>query len=306
MASSNELKPYDAPHKPHRWLRRWRAYLFVAPAVLVLGLTSLYPLVYAVVASLFKWNWGRDLHFVGLANYVEQLGSVRFWLILGHTLYFAAGAVTVEFAVGFVIALAVTRITVGAGVIRALLMMPLMVSGIIVALMAKILLDPTLGIVNYLLTLAGLPVSAFFGGVTSAMPSIILVDTWWQTGFVFIVMLAGLESLPSEPFEAARVDGATRWQLFRFVTLPLLRPVILVVLVFRTIDCLKVFTLVFGTTNGGPDIATEVMQTVAYRDAFKVLAMGDAMTIMVLFSALVLAIALVYARYGKWAGGTGT
>ena len=276
----------------------WPPYLFLAPTVLVLAMTSVYPLVYALVISLFDWNWGRDLSFVGLANYRELLGSTRFWRIMGHTFYFAIGAVALEFILGFALALAVSRITRGAGLFRALLMLPLMVSGIIVALMAKIILDPSLGIANYALETLGLPTSSFFGDASSAMPSIIAVDTWWQTAFVFIVMLAGIQSLPHEPFEAARVDGATRFQRFRYIAIPLLRPIILVVLIFRTIDCLKVFAIVFGTTNGGPELATEVVQTLAYRTGFKVLQIGDAMTIMVFFSAIILAISLAYVRYG--------
>ncbi len=284
--------------------RRYTAYLFVAPAVLVLALTSVFPIVYAVTISLFDWNWGRELTFAGLGNYREQLGGWRFWQILGHTFYFAASAVTFELVFGLILALAVSRVTTGSGVVRTLLMAPLMVSGIIVALMAKIILDPTLGIVNYGLKSVGLPASAFFGAESSAMPTIILVDTWWQTAFVFIVILAGLQSLPAEPYEASRVDGANRWQQFRYITIPLLRPVILVVLIFRSIDCLKVFAIVFGTTNGGPDIATEVAQTLAYRTAFKVLQIGDAMTIMVIFSAIVLGITLLYVFYGRRSGAT--
>lgn len=274
--------------------------LFLAPTLLTLGVTTIYPVVYAVVISMFDWNWGSRSVFVGLQNYQDLVTSGRFWRILAHTVYFAAGAVALEFVIGFALALAVSRITRGATIIRALLTAPLMLSGIIVALMAKVILDPTLGIANYLLRIAGLPVSSFFGAPNTAMPSIILVDTWWQSAFVFVVMLAGIQSLPQEPFEAAIVDGATRLQRFRYIALPLLRPIIVVVLVFRGIDCLKVFSIVFGTTGGGPDIATEVVQTHAYRTGFKVLQIGDAMAIMVLFSAMILAIALAYARYGAW------
>jgi len=277
----------------------WRAYLFIAPAVGVLAITSLYPIVYSVVLSFFDWDWGADMAFVGLANYTRLLSDSRFWTILGNTLYFTVGAVVLEFVLGFALALAVSRITVGAGIIRTMLLTPLMISGIIVALIWKILLDPTLGIVNYLLRVVGLPQSAFFGASSSAMPSIIMIDTWWQTAFVFIVLLAGLQSMPREPFEAAQVDGANRWQQFCHLTLPLLRPVIFIVLIFRTIDCLKVFALVFGTTNGGPGISTEVAQTLAYRTAFKVQELSEAMAIMVLFAIMIFALCLVYIRFGQ-------
>lgn len=269
-------------------------YLFVAPAVILLAFTSLYPTVYTLVLSLFDWKWGQERSFVGLANYAALLSDGLFWRALGQTFYFAAGAVCLELALGLAMALAVNRITVGAGLIRTVLLTPLLISGIIVALVSKIMLDPMLGIVNYLAGAVGLPPGAFFGSTLWAMPTVILVDAWWQTPFVFIVLLAGLQSLPREPYEAAVVDGAGRWQQFRFITLPLLRPVLLTVLVFRTIDCLKVFAIIFGTTNGGPDLATEVMQTMIYRTAFKVLHISEAMTITVVFSALILIVSMTY------------
>ena len=162
--------------------------------------------------------------------------------------------------------------------------------------MSKIVLDPMLGIVNYLLGLLGIPPSPFFGTTGTAMSTVIMVDAWWQTAFVFIIVLAGLQSLPQEPIEAARVDGANATQTFFRVKLPMLRPVLYTILIFRTIDTLKVFDIIFGTTGGGPQIATEVMQTMAYRKAFSFLQMSEAMTVMVIFSAIVLAISLVYMR----------
>ena len=130
------------------------------------------------------------------------------------------------------------------------------------------------------------------------MGSIVLIDTWWQTAFVFIVLAAGLRALPDEPLEAAEVDGASAWQRFRYVALPLLRPVILIVLLFRTIDCMKVFAIIFGTTGGGPLTTTESVQVLAYRTAFKQLNMSVSMTMMVIFTVIVLGIVLVYQRLG--------
>ncbi|MEY8120927.1 carbohydrate ABC transporter permease, partial [Falsihalocynthiibacter sp. BN13B15] len=116
----------------------------------------------------------------------------------------------------------------------------------------------------------------------------ILVDTWWQTAFVFIILSAGLKSLPQEPYEAAELEGASGWQTFRHITLPLLKPVLITVIIFRTIDTLKVFDIVFGTTGGGPLQATEVAQTLGYRTAFKFLKFGESAAIMLVFSAIIL------------------
>lgn len=274
-------------------------YLYIGPAILILAVTSVYPVIYSIIMSLFNWDWGLRMDFVGFDNYVMYLTDPTFWATLGHTVYFTVGAVSVEMILGLTLAIIVNRLGFGMGIIRTLLMLPLMVSGIIVALMWKILLDPTLGIVNYALRSVGLPISAFFGAPSSAMPSIIMVDTWWQTAFVFIVLSAGLRSLPREPYEAAEVDGASSLQSFRYLTLPMLKHVLLTVLIFRTIDCLKVFAIIFGTTGGGPAQITESMQTLAYRTAFKFLFLSRSMTLMVIFSFIILAICLIYLRFGE-------
>lgn len=271
---------------------------FIAPAVVLMAVTSLYPTLYSIFMSLFNWNWGMRFDFVGLANYFSLLRDQRFWQVLFQTFYFTAGAVGIELLLGLVLALVLDKVTWGSGLIRTVLMMPLMVSGIIVALIWKIMLDPTLGIINYFLNVLHLPTSIWFGGARTAMPSIILVDTWWQTAFVFVVISAGLQSLPQEPFEAARVDGASGWQTLHCITLPLLRPIIFIVLLFRTIDCLKVFAIIFGTTGGGPLTVTESVQTLAYRTAFKFLQMSYSMTIMVVFAVLILGFCLIYIKLG--------
>ena len=272
------------------------AYFLIAPAILILAVTSLYPAIYSFVLSFFNWNWGVRFDFIGLGNYLDLFRSAEFWQVLYQTFLFAVVATSLELVLGIGLAVVVDRLRFGAGIIRTLLLTPLMVSGIIVALMSKIVLDPMLGIVNYALGLLGLPPSPFFGTTSTAMATVIMVDAWWQTAFVFIIVLAGLQSLPQEPIEAARVDGAGSIQTFFRVKLPMLRPVLFTVLIFRTIDTLKVFDIIFGTTGGGPQIATEVMQTMAYRKAFSFLQMSEAMTVMVIFSVIVLAISLVYMR----------
>jgi len=276
-------------------LRNRAAYCLIAPAVLILAITSLYPAISSFALSFFNWNWGVQFDFIGLRNYLDLFRSAEFWQVLYQTFLFAIVATTLEL-LGLGLAVVVDRLKFGASIIRTLLLTPLMVSGIIVALMSKIVLDPMLGIVNYALISLGFPPSPFFGTTATAMGTVIMVDAWWQTAFVFIIVLAGLQSLPQEPIEAARVDGASGRQTFFRVKLPMLRPVLFTIVIFRTIDTLKVFDIIFGTTGGGPQIATEVMQTLAYRKAFSFLQMSEAMTVMVIFSLIVLAISLVYLR----------
>lgn len=264
--------------------------------VAVLSLVSIYPVVYSVFMSFHDWNWGHRFNFVGLANFAQLLSDPNFWGDLGRTIYFTAGAVSVELVLGLILALAVARIGRASRVVSTILLIPMMVSGIIVSVIWKIMLDPTLGVIPWFLRVLHLPTSAFLGDVRWAMPSIIGIDTWWQTAFVFIVLLAGVQSLPTDPFEAAEVDGAGAWQKFRYLTLPLLRPFIVTVALFRTVDCLKVFAIIFGTTGGGPVRATEAMQVLTYRTAFKELQMSKAMAIMVLFSGFILVVVAVFLR----------
>lgn len=278
---------------------------FLIPLVVVLGLTSLYPVFFSLYMSLFDWNWGLRFNFVGLENYIDLLATGRFQTALWNTLVFTAGAVAVELVLGMSLALVVNRLGRGAAVVRTLLLVPLMVSGIIVALIWKIILDPTIGPVNLVLRQLGLPVLGFLGDPAMGMASIILIDTWWQTAFVFIVFSAGLQALPREPLEAAEVDGAGFWARLRHITLPMLKPIILVILLFRTIDCMKVFAIIFGTTGGGPLTTTESVQVLAYRIAFKEQAMSLSMATMVVFAVVVLALVGAIRRASREQGPVG-
>jgi multiple sugar transport system permease protein len=269
-----------------RWL--------ILPALVLLAAGTLYPIVYASYLSLLQWNWGNTSKFVGLANFFRILSGTGFPKALFNTFYFAISAVVIETMLGLGLALAINRIEFGAGVIRTMMIMPLMVSGIAVALIWKVMLDPTLGIVNYLLGLIGVVGPAWLGTVPTAMPSIIMIDTWWQTAFTFIILSSALKSLPTEPFEAARMEGATAFQTFRYVTLPMLKPVLITVIIFRTIDTLKVFDIIFGTTGGGPLRATESVQTLAYQTAFKSYKFGESAAIAVVFSLIILSLCIIY------------
>ena len=290
---------------PARRRRPDRGGRFVVPLVLVLGLTSLYPTLYSLYMSLFDWNWGQRFNFVGLANYGDLLSpatavGARFLGALGNTFVFTVGAVTVELLLGLGLAIVVNRLGFGVGVTRTLLLVPLMISGIVAALMWKVILDPTVGFAGFVLGSLSLPRLGFLGDPSQMMASIVMIDTWWQTAFVFIVLSAGLRALPLEPFEAAEVDGASAWQRFRYVTLPLLRPLILIVLMFRTIDCLKVFAIIYGTTGAAKETAS--VQVTAYLVAFKETNMSRSMTMMVIFSVIVLVVVAVYQRLGAGRG----
>jgi multiple sugar transport system permease protein len=218
-----------------------------------------------------------------------------------RTFGFAFTAVAIELVLGLGLAVVVHNLSRGTDWVRTVLMAPMMVSGMVVSLVWKIMLDPTLGVIPRALEFCGLDSVDLLGNPKAALFTVAGIDSWWQTGFVFIVLSASLGALPNECFEAARVDGASPRQVFWRVTLPLLRPAVMTVAAIRMVDCLKVFALIYGTTEGGPQDATEVTQILVYRRAFKEFAMSESMTMMIVYSAVVTAVlGAGYLLFRKW------
>ena len=273
-------------------------YYFILPSVIILGFTSVYPALYSFILSFYNWNWGTQQDFVGLSNYFFLLGDKEFWIVIKNTFFFALCACSIEVTLGILIAIYVDRIKVGAGIIRSLLLIPLMISGIVVSLMSKMMLNKLFGVIPYLMKQIGFSPS-FYGTKDTAMWTLIGVDTWWQTAFVFIIILAGLQSIPKEPIEAARIDGVSEWGIIKHIRLPMIRSLIFLVIIFRSIDTLKIFDLVWGATGGGPGLSTEVVQTYAYRTAYGFLQMSKAMTIIVIFSVVVAILTVFYNRMDR-------
>ena len=273
-------------------------YFFILPSILILAFTSLYPICYSIYYSFFNWRWGNEKDFVGISNYIFLLTDKDFWIIIKNTFVFAFFACLIEIILGVLLAIYIDRIKYGSTIIRTLLLIPLMISGISVTMLFKVILDNMFGIVPYFLSFIGIK-SNFFGSYDAAMPTIIGLDVWWQTSFVFIIILAGFQSIPSEPIEAAKMDGASEWEITRYIRLPMIRSLLFLVLIFRSIDTLKVFDIIWGTTGGGPGLATEALQTYAYRVAYSFLEMSKSMTIMVLFSIVVIFLTITYSRFNK-------
>lgn len=273
-------------------------YYFILPSVIILGFTSVYPALYSFILSFYNWNWGTQQDFVGLSNYFFLLGDREFWIVIKNTFFFALCACSIEVTLGILIAIYIDRIKVGAGIIRSLLLIPLMISGIVVSLMSKMMLNKLFGVIPYLMKQIGFS-SNFYGTKDTAMWTLIGVDTWWQTAFVFIIILAGLQSIPKEPIEAARIDGVSEWGIIKHIRLPMIRSLIFLVIIFRSIDTLKIFDLVWGATGGGPGLSTEVVQTFAYRTAYGFLQMSKAMTIIVIFSVVVGILTVFYNRMDR-------
>jgi multiple sugar transport system permease protein len=256
-------------------LDRWTAGLFLTPSLALLLAVSIGPFAYAAALSFTDLSYalpGRDGNFVGLDNYRRLLGDDPLaWGSALTTLEFAAAAVAVEFAIGFAAALVFHAHLMHRRVALTLLMVPMMLAPVAVGLLWKLMLQGDYGLLAYYLRRLGVlgQATAVLGDPGLALAAIVCIDIWQWTPFVTLVMLAGLLSLPREPFEAAIMDGAGRMRVFRDVTVPLLRPIIGLVLLLRGIDAVKEFDKVFILTGGGPGTATELVSVYIYRVAFR-------------------------------------
>lgn len=273
--------------------------LFLLPLLALLLLLTIYPTGYALVTSLTSLELTRPrdpVRFVGLVNYQEMLGSQHFWVTLQNTVILVGGAVSLQFLLGFGLALLLDRPGRAVGIVRTLFLLPTMITPIVGALTWFLLYNPTYGVINHVLRAVGIPAPVWLGDPRLAKLSIILVDVWQWTPFVMLLLLAGLAGIPGELYEAARVEGAAWWQILRYIIVPVLRPLIGVILIFRTMDAFKIFDKIYFLTDGGPGIATESVVFHTYRQGFGFFRMGYASALSVMILALVIGVSacLVY------------
>jgi multiple sugar transport system permease protein len=260
------------------------AYGMVAPAVATILLVALFPLSWTVWESLhlhdLRMPWlGQP--FVGLENYADVLGDRRFWGAMGHTVWFAVASVSLELVLGCVLALAMNRTFRGRALVRASILIPWAIPTVVAALVWRFMFEGLEGWLTHDL-LAWVPV--------------ILSDVWKTTPFVALLLLAGLQGIDPALYEAARIDGASPWRQFRFVTLPLLAPAILVALIFRTLDAFRVFDLIYVLTGGGPGTATEPIALYTFNTLMHNLRFGYGSALSVLVFLVTFALALGYIR----------
>lgn len=262
--------PSDNSH-PSFSIRREKAFpfLLIAPAVVVLLVLSIYPLIYTIKVS-FQRGAGDEARWT-IENFTRLFTDSFFRDALLHTLIYSVTALTFEFLLGLGLALLVDRPLRGRNLFRAILLIPMMLPPVVVGVMWRLMFNPNFGAINGTLKSAGINTDALTWTASPALAliSVITVDVWQWTPFIFLVLLAGLQAIPNEPYEAAMIDGASAWQTFIHVTLPLLRPAILIALLLRTMDLLRVFDQIFILTEGGPAFATETVSLYIYRTAFR-------------------------------------
>jgi multiple sugar transport system permease protein len=254
-------------------------YLFVAPAVVILAFTCLYPVIKGFELSFYDWALGTPIEsrkYVGWENFVSAWHDPILFNSIKVTLVFTAFAVAAELFLGLLIAFLLEKGMKGIALLRTMFILPIMIAPVVVGLLWRYLFDANFGLINYMVSLFGVEPKVWLGTPGLALPAVIITDIWQWTPFMFILFLAGLQSLPKDPVEAAHVDGATAWQVIRMVKLPLLAPVIWVAVILRIIDAFRSLEVMFIMTFGGPGRETEVLSLNIYKTAFMGQRLGQA------------------------------
>jgi multiple sugar transport system permease protein len=249
---------------------------FLAPVLVYLNLFVTFPTLYTWYMSLTEYGLA-GVKFVGLANFRTIFTDATFQKALANTFILVLGAVAIEFIIGFAVALVLNKKFRGKPFVYWVVLLPLIIAPVVVGLTFRILYDPTLGLINYLIGVVGLRGPLWLTDSRIAMLSIILIDTWEWSPFMALLLLSGLQYVPIEVLESSIVDGANATKRFRFITLPLMKNIISLALIFRTLDCFnRTFDIIYITTRGGPGNSTEIILTLAYRTAFQYLKFGKA------------------------------
>ena len=237
--------------RPRRNYAR-RYWMFAVPAAVVVAAVILFPWVFTLVMSVFDWKVSGNVYFVGMKNYAHLLDNSRFQWAVVRTLYFTVLAVIFPMILGIWAAVCFASNFKLRGVARTVFILPMMATPVAIALVWTMMFHPQLGVLNYLLTSVGLPPSTWVYGTSTVIPTLVMVETWQWTPLVMLIVLGGIAGLPVDPYEAAIIDGASGWQMFRFITVPMVWPFIVVAAVMRVIDALKTFDTIFVITSGGP------------------------------------------------------
>jgi multiple sugar transport system permease protein len=276
-ATADAIEPGSSAYRVAPTQRRGEALLLVGPAVLYLIAFSVYPLVTSLIRSFEYYNpRTTNWHWIGLGNYRQLFSDPEFWHTVEHTFVFTFGAVAIQVVLGTALALFFNQKLRGATLVRGVLILPMLLTPIVVGLMWRALLNPEWGMLNWIANELGFHNVHWLSDPNTALRTLILVDCWQWTPFVFVIVYARLQALDQEVFEAGAVDGATWFQRTRYLTLPMLMPAIVFAAVFRGIDAFRTFDLVFGLTNGGPVQSTTTLSFESFQNGFEFLHYGYA------------------------------
>ena len=276
---------------------RAASYAFLMPAVILILILSIFPLVFSLALSFMSWDLSRlegGVRFIGLQNFATLFSDTRFWNTAKNTVYFVGGAVALQYLLGLGLALLLNQEIHFRRFFRVIFLMPMMLTPAAVGYVGRMLFNESMGPINDMIKHLGLPVVPWLSNSTMAMPSLILLDTWEWVPFMTIVLLAGLQSLPLEVFENATVDGASDWQILRYITFPMLAPVSITVILIRALEAFKLFDIVVVMTGGGPGTATETVTMYAYMVGMKSGNLGYASAIAYSLLVLVIVFSMIF------------
>jgi len=279
------------------FIDRRQAFAYPAPAVVTLFLIVIIPIVFNLYLAFTKWTIGLGQpRFIGLGNFLELLSDERVLNGVKVMIYFSGLSLSLEMVLGLLIAVYFNRQFKGSEAVQAIYILPFAATPVAVALIWRIMLNPEIGVLNYLLRSVGLPGSLWVSSPQTVIPALVMVDVWKWTPMITLIVLAGLKSLPHEPYEAARVDGASALQIFWYITLPLIRPVLIAALMLRSLDNLKEFDIIYTITQGGPGIASETLYLYSYMVGFSFFKAGYGSALMVVVFLIVLVFNVVMNR----------
>ncbi len=277
------------------WVDRHLKQLFILPSVLFVFAMIIFPLCYTVNLSLTdaRRSTSRPSNYVWFENYATLLTDVeRLWPAAGRTARFTISALVIEAVLGLGIALLLRRPFRGQGIVRVVILLPLVATPVAVGMMWKLMFEPTIGFANTFIGWFGIPPQGWLSNPSQTLDTLIFIDVWQWTPMVTLILLAGLSTLPEEPDEAARVDGASAWQRFRYITMPLLMPTMISAITLRAIDALKTFDIIYATMGrgGGSSHEAETLNILAYSYSFDYTQYGLAAAVLVLFLILICAV----------------
>lgn len=283
------------------WIDRHLKWVFTLPAVLFIVLMVAYPLFYTGRLSFFEWSMSAVTppKWVGLDNYISLFQDHRFWNALKVTFYHTSVSLVLETVFGVGIAILFSRKFKGGRFVKTVMMLPMVATPVSIALVWLLIYEPSIGFFNQALKGLGFETQEWLGSVTQVIPSLIAIDVWEWTPFIALIVIAGLASLPTDPYESAEVDGASAWQKLCYITLPLLTPTIITAVTLRVIDLLKTFDTIYATTQGGPNFASQTLNILVYDLAFQNFKLGSASALLVIFFILILSVILVLTSIRK-------
>ena len=275
--------------------------LMLMPATILLVGLTLFPFIVSFILSFTDYSLLRpgQTKFIFLENYIELMKTDDFWIALRVTVVFTIFAVFIQVVLGVIFANLLHHETRNISFLRTIYLLPLAITPLAATFTFRLMFNPSLGVLNYFMKVLGLPPQAWLASPSTALISLIVVDTWQWTPFILLICLGGLASLPNEPFEAAKVDGASSWQVFSKITVPMLYPFISLALLFRSIDAFKTFDIIYVLTSGGPGVLTRTLNLYAFKHGIEFLSMGYAGSIAIVMLIITIVVAQIFLRKTK-------